>query len=206
MRDTGRGFSLVELMTAIAIIGVLLTLGASNFSMWISNMKVRSTAEAIQAGLQLARGEAVRRNDRIHFSLTDSVVNGCNVVTDASNWVVSFDQLANDCGGARFNEAFPVSHASNPAPRIIQVRTAAEGSAKVVVAADQGEFVFNGLGRLATVPGTNPVVIDFTNPTAGTCAAVGGKVRCLRVTVTAGGQVRMCDPAYATGGTDPQRC
>ncbi len=50
---------------------------------------------------------------------------------------------------------------------------------------------FNGSGRLA-LPGAFSV--DIT-PSADTCAADGGDARCLRVTVSPGGMVRMCDPA-----------
>jgi type IV fimbrial biogenesis protein FimT len=65
--------------------------------------------------------------------------------------------------------------------------------------------MFNGLGRVTPVPAGN-ITIDVTNPTGGTCATIAtpAPMRCLRVVVTAGGQVRLCDPAFAS--TDPQGC
>ena len=214
MKAAQRGFSLIELLIALAILGALLALGASTYRNWLSNVRIRTTAEAIENGLQLARGEAVRRNTRISFQLMSSVDDACIVSAPntpiGSDWVVSFDPPASACAAAPLNEAFRVTDAANnPPPRIIQVRSAAEGSRNVVVSAAQTLFIFNGLGRLVANPGGSPVPIDLSYPTAGTCAAAAGQLRCLRVTVTLGGQVRLCDPAYPTTGalaTDAQRC
>jgi len=195
MKRYRRGFSLIELLIGVAVLGILLALGASTFRFWIGNMRIRTTTESIQNGLQLARGEAVRRNALIRFQLVDNLTAGCALSTTASNWVVSYDNPAGACNAAFLDETIPA--AANPAPRILQVRTAAEGSRNVSVAADQSTIIFNGLGRV-----NNPITIQVPDPALVDCAAV----RCLRVTVTVGGQIRMCDPAYPAGGTDPQRC
>jgi type IV fimbrial biogenesis protein FimT len=199
-------FSLIELMITIAILVLLLALGAPGFSLWIKNSQIRTAAESIQNGLQLARGEAVRRNSAIRFQLTTTVLIDCALTAAATraNWVVSYDDPtvgATKCASAPLNEAFPITDAvNNPAPRILQVRSAAEGSSKVSALSDQMVIIFNGLGRSGAA-----ATVDVT-PDTGTCKASGGDVRCLRVTVSLGGQVRMCDPAYSVSGTDPQRC
>jgi type IV fimbrial biogenesis protein FimT len=59
---------------------------------------------------------------------------------------------------------------------------------------------FNGSGRLTTPGGFS---VDIT-PGAESCAAAGGETRCLRVTVSPGGMVRMCDPALPPEA--PQGC
>lgn len=205
MSDRGRGFSLIELMIVIVIIAILLATGASGFRTWLANTRTRAAADAIQAGLHLARAEAVRRNVPVRLTLTSTTANDCVASFTSSNWVVSGGAAVDGkCGQAFIDETIPFW--DNAEPRIIQVRPAAEGSRDIVVASGQSSFVFNGLGRLTTVPATNPIVIDVTNPNAGTCIADGGAIRCLRVTVSLGGQIRMCDPAYSVAGTDTQRC
>lgn len=62
LRGRQKGFTLVELMIGLVIVGVLLMQAIPSFSAWIQNMKVRNSAEAILNGLQLARSQAVRSN------------------------------------------------------------------------------------------------------------------------------------------------
>lgn len=190
-----RGTSLVELMIGLAIVALLFAMGAPSFSSWIQNSQIRTSAEAIQNGLYLARGEAVRRNAAVRFQLTTDVTASCTLSTSGGNWVVSQDDPSGACGSAASDTV---------TPRIIQVRPAAEGSANAVVAAGQSTIVFNGLGRVTPVPAGN-IDINITNPTGGACAtSTSAGMRCLRVRVSTGGQIRMCDPILA--GTDPQGC
>jgi type IV fimbrial biogenesis protein FimT len=74
------GFSLIELMIVLAIMGLLLVLGVPSFSLLLQNAQVRTAAESVENGLNLARTEAVRRNARVSFNLN----------TPSSNdWTVS---------------------------------------------------------------------------------------------------------------------
>lgn len=208
MKARPRGFTLVELMIALAVLTVLIALGASSFSAWITNARIRTTAEAIQHGLQLARAEAVRRNAVIAFSLTTTSTNDCTVAAvgadQPTNWLISFgpDDITGKCAVALVNEDFPLTDGEhNPPPRLFHLRPAAEGSGSIVAFANQTQIAFNGLGRMTPAP-ANPVSIDVKPPGGASCTTF----RCLRVTVSAGGQVRTCDPAYLTTGSDPQRC
>jgi type IV fimbrial biogenesis protein FimT len=189
-----RGFSLIELMVGIVILGVLMATAVPRFSDWLRNARVRTSAEAMQNGLQLARAEAVRRNATVRFQLVNTIDDTCALDTAGPHWVVSMDNPAGQCASAPSDTA---------APRIIQVRNRAEGSVQTLVAAGQSALVFNGLGRLTPVPAAN-VAIDVSSTAGGTCVASGGSVRCLRVLVSVGGQIRMCDPALPAG--DAQAC
>ncbi|MFC5521482.1 GspH/FimT family pseudopilin [Polaromonas jejuensis] len=198
-----RGVTMIELVVVLVIVAILSVIAIPSFSTWIQNSQIRNSAEAIQNGLQMARTEAVRRNTQVSFWLTTTADATCALSAAGPNWVISFDNPAGLCANAFINEAFPVSDAvNNPAPRIIQMRSASEGSRNAVVAAGQSQITFNGMGRLSPVPGAN-ININITNPTGGVCAAAG-KMRCLRVVVSPNGQVRMCDPSLAS--TDPRGC
>ena len=189
-----RGFSLIELIVGIVILGVLMAMAVPRFSDWLRNARIRTSAEAIQNGLQLARAEAVRRNATARFQLVNTIDNSCALDTAGPHWVVSMDNPTGQCASAPSDTV---------APRIIQVRTRAEGSVQTQVAAGQSALVFNGLGRLTPVPAGN-VALDVSTTTGGTCIASGGSVRCLRLVVSVGGQIRMCDPALPAG--DAQAC
>jgi type IV fimbrial biogenesis protein FimT len=188
-RQAGQhGFSLLEIIAALAIIAILLAVGAPSLGDWLNNIQIRTGSDAIQNGLQLARAEAVRRNTNVLFSLTSSTDNTCALSTTNSNWVVSIASPAGACGNTPLTDP----------TQIIQVRPAAE-TAKVVVTANQSQVSFNGLGRASAA-------IDICVGIAadgGACVGVGPEHR-LKVTVSTGGQIRMCNPALAS--TDPQGC
>ncbi|MCB1931986.1 MAG: GspH/FimT family pseudopilin [Candidatus Accumulibacter sp.] len=191
-----RGFSLIELIVGMAILGILTSLAIPAFSEWLRNARVRTTTESVQNGLQLARAEAVRRNSVMRFSLVTTTDASCALATAGPNWVVSIDDPAGQCD---------VAPSDTVAPRIVQLRSAAEGGAATTVAAGASAFIFNSLGRRTLpLPAAGNVAIDFSSTTGGTCAAAGGTVRCLRVVISVGGQIRMCDPALPAG--DAQAC
>ena len=190
MLKTVRGFSLVELMVGIAIFSILAALAAPSFATWIVSAKIRTTAESIQAGLQLARAEAVKRNTGVRFQLMDSTDNSCGLSINGPHWVVSIDEAQSQCGTTK----------SDTAPYIIQLRNGAEGSGNnTLIAADQPSVNFNGMGRLSSA--SSPMTINISSSTTGLGC---GTVRCLRIKVIGAGQIRMCDPALPA--TDTQGC
>lgn len=167
------GFTLIELMVAISIFGLLLALAAPSYSQWIANTRVRTTAEAIQNGLMLAKAEAVRRNTKVQFVLTagDPIAANANTITASTAgkaWMVRTYQSGGTYTSADF----------------IQGRSSAEGSTNTTVTADQSTFVFTGVGGLSPIP-AGTVNISITAST--------GTSRTLKVTVAPGGAIRMCD-------------
>lgn len=68
-KNNTAGFTLVEIMVATAILGILLAVAVPNFRAWILNSQIHSAAESIQTGLQRARAEAVKRNRTVEFVL-----------------------------------------------------------------------------------------------------------------------------------------
>lgn len=214
-----RGFSLVELMIATAVLAMLIMIALPSMTTWIRNTKIRSANETIQAGLMLARAEALRRNTVVRFQFVDNMSSTCNATMGTTNefntvnWVVSLDDPTGRC------DAEPSDTA---APRIIQKFAAPESLAfpwgiNIFATPTTGSdtaLVFNGLGRLANpiaAAGVSPSVaridIEPNSTSAYGCVhqSSASSTRCLRLTVTNGGQVRSCDPAV-TDNTDPRIC
>jgi type IV fimbrial biogenesis protein FimT len=181
-----RGFTLIEMMLAIAILGILLAVGLPTFTTWIQNQQIRNTAESILNGLQLAKAQAVRSNASTQLILTNATPIAANVGAAASttgtNWIVRSYQTINPYAAADF----------------IQGRSGQEDSKNATVAAGSGSFIFTALGRLLNAPAAN-VNIDVTSS-----VTYSGK-RPMRVIVSPGGQILMCDPDHVDPG-NPQFC
>ena len=113
-----KGFSLIELVVAIAIMGVIMSLGLPALTTYSRNLKLRAAAESFMAGLQLARGEAVRLNSSVELILTNSAP-----VPDAgapgSNYPLlseeSLDNLGTLVATGKQAANNPVAHASTAA-------------------------------------------------------------------------------------------
>jgi type IV fimbrial biogenesis protein FimT len=209
-RRRPRGFTIIELMVTVAVLALLMLLGAPSFATWLQNSQIRTAAEGVLAGVQLARAEAVRRNMPVRFQLTDDLTAACALSNTGRNWVVSLFDVAGKCDQA---PSADTNSAGAGDPRIVRVRAAGEGSPNAgVTAVDTGANAracinFNGLGRqIPCAAGANTLGlnIDVTNPNGGSCVADGGPMRCLRVVVSPAGQVRMCDPQF--GAADPMGC
>lgn len=64
-----KGFTLIELMIVIVIVGTLVALSSPNFSSSIERQKLVSAAETISTDFQWAKIEAIKRNDSIDIDL-----------------------------------------------------------------------------------------------------------------------------------------
>jgi type IV fimbrial biogenesis protein FimT len=180
-----RGVTLLELMIGLTILGILLMMAMPSYSTWIQNTKIRAATESLQAGLQLARAEAVRRNAQVELVLTGSLPTPAEVgaivpATTGPNWMVRVYQAGGIYSAADF----------------IEGKSATEGGgAGAAIAADASRFRFNGVGRPTPTPAAT-LNIDITNPSGGD--------RPLKVTVSRGGVIRTCDPKLAA--PNPQAC
>lgn len=80
-----RGFSLVEQLIGLVVTSMVITLGLPDYSDFVQNRQIRSRASSIADGLQIARLEAVRRNEPVEFRLA---FGDWRVVVPSTNEVV----------------------------------------------------------------------------------------------------------------------
>ena len=206
IRYSHSGVTLIELMIGIAILAVMILLAVPGFSAMIQNQQIRTQAESILNGLQLARAEAVKRNSVVNFQLVGDLTAACAPAVAGKAWVVSVFDTTGLCDVATDQETKVTDAGFDPTinPLILEKRTV-EGSLNAdVMVEDPGAAViaFNGVGRVAPLAAV-ATVINVTNPTGGACAPAG-PMRCLDVVVEPGGQIKMCDPALAA--TDTRSC
>lgn len=185
-----RGFTIIELMIAIALFSVVLMLAMPSFTTMLQNAKLRAKAESILAGLQEARTEALKQNQTVEFLLMAEDPDPTNVAGFGANAAGPSWAVRVDAGGGAYS--------------FVEGRSGLEGSGQADPAALYAQVSaanlpvtttirFDALGR------SNVGVVNSTfdvKPAApGECKADGGTKRCLRVVVTPGGRVRMCDPS-----------
>ena len=62
-RETG--FSLIEVMITIALIGIISAIAYPNYLSWVSNSRLKAGARELYGNMQKARLEAVKRNSNV---------------------------------------------------------------------------------------------------------------------------------------------
>lgn len=82
-----KGFTLIELMVAIAVLAILVTLAAPSFNSLIDKYRVKRAADSISAFLVSAKSEAIKQNRTVRavFQSAGSGATWCaGMTTDAS--------------------------------------------------------------------------------------------------------------------------
>jgi type IV fimbrial biogenesis protein FimT len=190
-----RGFTLIELAIGIVILSVIIVMAMPSLSLWIRNMGIRGTAESLLSGLQLARTEALRRNTIVRFQLTTTLDGACALSTNGPHWIISRDAATGLCATAP---------SETDAPRLIRFHDGAQaGGNQTLIDAGDSQFAFNGLGRLVS-PDTDTDILVAGLGGQDDCAPDGKEERCLRIEVSTGGSIRMCNPSLPN--TNPQGC
>jgi len=168
-----RGFTLMELMTSVAVLGVLTAVAVPSFTNMINRNRLASQSNELLSAIQFARIEAIRSNARVTFCGSDSATaDGEDDCADGARpyWVV--------IGGGQQLRVFAVK---DP----MQISTDLE---KI-------SFYADGLARdsatKALVAGEITVCLATTNP------AQNKRV----LNIASGSRVIIATPAEDGGGT-----
>lgn len=94
------GFTLVELLVALAITGVLLGLGAPAMGAWLAEQELQQRADALLHALDRARSEAVKRGSRVHVCPDASGACPGSAAAWEGGWTVAATPPAGSTGTA----------------------------------------------------------------------------------------------------------
>jgi type IV fimbrial biogenesis protein FimT len=178
------GFSLIELLIAITIISIAAMLGIPSYRAWIQDTQIQNAANSALNGLQRAKAEAVKRNTNIEFVLGTSFP-----------WQI---QLPGNTALCPSYGATLLVCSSNAGAKNV-TSTATPTNADTITFNNFGRIVPNATANALGIT-TSLSQIDFNS------AVLTTSSRKLRVTVGAGGNVKMCDPDTSLAATDPRKC
>ncbi|MGJ7558466.1 GspH/FimT family pseudopilin [Variovorax sp. RB3P1] len=188
------GFTLIELCVTMVVMVVLMALAMPSFFAWIANTRVRTVSDALQNGLRQAQAEAVRRSRTAVFSLTNDTApkTSLTAVANGTHWSINFvaSSTLDTAGVATFVEA--------------GVLTVAGAGVSI---AGPAAICFNPLGRLVSnsSTGVTGATCSLSSPPTYNITMTSAD-RPLRVVVSLGGQVHMCDPARTLSSSAPDGC
>jgi type IV fimbrial biogenesis protein FimT len=189
------GFSLIELMVTLAVLGIVLVAAVPALQGWVADARVRTAAEAFQNAARLAQGEAIRRSRTAVLMLTDAEPTiDADPAAGGQRWVVRLLERSVDDGN----------------DTSLFVRGGAEPAAGGVTVAGDALTCFNAFGQLTTLTSQATGLDTGCSAPADTTASEfafsrdGG--RSLKVLIARGGQVRLCDAQKTFSDSDPDGC
>jgi type IV fimbrial biogenesis protein FimT len=195
------GFTLVEVIVALAILAILLALAVPAMNRWISNVKVRAAADALQNGIRLAQSESLRRSRQVVFSLTNTTDrttlqnSGLTAVQNGSYW--SLNTIPSMTDGSETNQFIEAGVLTTTTSGVTITGPAA------ICFNSVGRVAINGstgiTGATCALPTGNPPVQSYQ-------VALATSDRPLQVNVALGGQVHLCDPNKTLSATNPDGC
>ncbi len=88
-----RGFTLMELMVVLAVVGVIMGIAVPNFGLYIRNSRLTGAANDLLASVTMARSEAIKRQVPVAVCATDDPNQGTPACNGGpfSAWVVWVD-------------------------------------------------------------------------------------------------------------------
>lgn len=167
-----RGFTLLEMMVAVSILGILAAIAIPNFQVWVSNQRLRSDMAQLEGDLQAARMTAINRNAGMTVLFN----------TPAAGQYVLFTDSGAGGGTARDgirNGTEPYLSAVGLDDPAVQIRTLTQG-----ISFSQTELATNALGNpfllfngkgIRKLPSAGNPRVQLTNQE--------GRMYCIRITL-----------------------
>jgi type IV fimbrial biogenesis protein FimT len=124
-----RGFTLMELMTAIAVLGVLTAVAVPSFTNMINRNRLASQSNELLGAIRYARTEAIRSNGRVTFCGADSA--DAATTDECAEGVQPYWVVIGSAGGAEQQlRSFAVKEPLQISTDLEQISFSADGLAR----------------------------------------------------------------------------
>jgi type IV fimbrial biogenesis protein FimT len=163
-RRSEHGFSMIELLMTIAILAIMMYAALPAYTAWVQNTQIRTSAESIKNGLQLARAEAIQTNRMVRFNMTTG-----------TGWRVN-----------------PADDPDKDPPIAEKLHAEGTGTSTGVFLTPptSTEVVFDGFGKVVTPPDPIRRIRVATDESL----LAEEDHRRLDIVISSSGNARMCDP------------
>lgn len=160
-----RGFTLVELVVTLAVVGIVTTLAIPALGETLRQWRRDSATRALATTLQQARTEAIKSTRKIMVCPSTNGTSCANSIEWSTGWIVFVDDLAPTSGG--------IDQAFNVGERILQVTSPQGGIATLTSSGGVKflQFLPNGLLAPASTAGAATGPTTFTVTPSGLTAA-----------------------------------
>lgn len=78
-----RGFTLVELLVTVVVLGILTAIAVPGFQSWIQSSRTLTVTDELNTAIQLARSEALKRRKNVIICRANAAFNACE---DGADW------------------------------------------------------------------------------------------------------------------------
>lgn len=165
--SSGLGFTLVELLVAIAVLAVFLGIAIPSYNEMILGSKLRAYANELVAGAVLARSEAIKRNSVVRMCVS---ADGASCIAGGweQGWLVFHD--ANDNGTIDVSETVLLRQKAatsgfkiNGAVASVSFQRTGVGSTAVTLTVCRATPSVGGQERVVNITATGRASVSKTN-------------------------------------------
>lgn len=177
-----RGFTLIEMLIAVALIGIITAATLPGFTGFLNGQKVNLAANNVYTAMQFAKSSAIQQNARMTLVFDPTKGNWCifNRSVEPDSIACSWTNNALETGVIRkYIEPLPT------------------GISIAVVPSAATQITYDGLGRVVPNPNASSTITNIA-------VTMPKDPKRANTVQLANGIVRLCDPLKASG--NPQAC